>query len=165
METAILTLIFSILNFLGLIIVFALVIVRTGWIVDSTDSIKSLFASIDERMDLLVKTMSQIAESKRLSTILTIEGKKGIDIKPEDFEPKREELREKMLAVMEEKRGAYERKGSASTWAYCILDHSGFNEFINADTQLKVKPALARLLANGNNVATKRFITMIVRNL
>lgn len=41
----------------------------------------------------LSASMGKIAESKRLSTILTIEGKKDLGIKPEDFEPKKEELR------------------------------------------------------------------------
>lgn len=114
-------------------------------------------------------SLSQIAESKRLSTILTIEGKKDLDIKPEEFEPKKEELRASMHSVLEEKAESYRRKngriGDPDTVAFVVLNHSGFDQFVDAEVRGKARNALARLIANQDLPAAKRFLTTLARNL
>jgi hypothetical protein len=108
----------------------------------------------------MVKAMEKIAESKRLSIILSIEAKKGIEITPEDFEAKKEELRKSALELIEK-----EDHPQPSTWAYCVLEHSGISLFLDSDTFSKAKNALGRLRANKNMKAAKSFITKLINAL
>jgi hypothetical protein len=110
-------------------------------------------------------TLSKIAESKRLSTIFSIEGKKVKSV-PEDFEPNRERILKSMINTMEDARERYENgKGSVDTWAVIILNYSGFDAFVSRETVEGSKKALIRLLSNGDMEKVKVFLTDIVNQL
>lgn len=131
--------------------------------------IKQRVFEIKRILGQVAESLTAIAESKRLSTILTIEAKKGLDIKPEEFEPKKEELRKSMHSVLEEKVESYKKKDGRidqpDTVAFVILNHSGFDQFVEYDVKKKAQGALARLIANQDLSAAKRFLTTLARNL
>lgn len=119
-----------------------------------------------EKIREIAGALGKIAESDRLSTILTIEAKKDLDIKPEEFEPKKEQLRENMHQVLNERMEYKKGKiDEPDTWAFVILNHSGFDQFVEGDVRRKAQNALARLLTNKNIPAAKRFLTTLARNL
>ena len=133
------------------------------------NTLEAIFSSATNLFTAVAESVKQIAESKRLSTVLTIETKKNLDIKPEDFEPKKEELRLNMLTALEEKLKVYTSKTGRitepDTLAFVIFNRSGFDKFVDDDVLRNARKALARLLANQDLPSTKRFITTLARNL
>jgi hypothetical protein len=131
--------------------------------------ISGIVLQMKESMAEMTEALKVIGESKRLSTIFLIEGKKGLDISLEDFEPKREEIRQNMLDALEEKVSDYSNKSGrikdSETLAYVVLDRSGFENFVDSETRNKAKQALARVLANQNISGAKALITTLARNL
>jgi hypothetical protein len=103
--------------------------------------------------------LDRIIEGQRLSTIIKLEPT-SLEISPEDFEANKEILKQKLLDVFAE-----EKHPSPSTRAYCILNHSGYDIFVEGNTRLKIQNALARLLVNNNTTKTKRFLGKIVKQL
>jgi len=90
-----------------------------------------------------------------------------MNIKPEEFEAKREEIRAKMMAALDE-RVATRKKNpnfAPSTVAYCVLKDSGFEEFAADGVHLKAQNALARLVANDNIPGARRLITLFANSL
>ncbi|MDP3975253.1 MAG: hypothetical protein Q8P88_03155 [Candidatus Jorgensenbacteria bacterium] len=127
---------------------------------------KGAWTDLWQILSEIKESMSQIAESKRLSTILTVEAKKGLDITPEEFEPKREELRKNLHQVLDERLESKKGKiDDPDTWAFVILNHAGFDLFVDSNVRAKAQNALGRLLANNNVPAAKRFLTTLARNL
>jgi len=107
----------------------------------------------------IAREMNQIVESQRLSTVLRIEPT-SLNVSPEQFEPNREVLKAALLERLEK-----EDHPNPPTRAYCILSDSGLLAFVNADTGIKIKDALTRLLANGDEEGAKNFLIKIVENL
>lgn len=131
--------------------------------------IPGIVSQMKQSMVEMAEALKTIGESKRLSTVFLIEGKKGLDVSLEAFEPKREEIRQNMLDALEEKVLDYSNKSgrinNPDTLAYVILDRSGFENFVDSDTKSKAKQALARVLANQNISGAKGLITTLARNL
>ena len=123
-------------------------------------SLVGLISKITADILIIQESIMQIAESKRLSEILIIEGKKDLGIKPEDFEPKKEELRKTAHVAIEKS-----KHPTPSTWAYCILKDSGLELFLDSKSRGNAEKVLGRLLANGNMQAVKGFLTKLVNAL
>ncbi|MFA7201606.1 MAG: hypothetical protein WC099_01240 [Candidatus Paceibacterota bacterium] len=123
---------------------------------------------VAERFNRMEESLKQIADSKRLSTLLTIEGKTNLEISEQDFAPKKEVVKNTMIRILTEKENVYGPSGSNTnpdTWAFCIIYNSGYAAFISSDTANKAKLALTRPLTNNDIPAAKRFISTLVRNL
>ena len=110
-------------------------------------------------------SLEQIADSKRLSMVISIEGKKNLDITPEDFEPKKEIILTKMLEELSSVDARKRWEDDPQTFAFVILDHSGFNLFIESSLSLKLQKTLGRLLANHEFSKAGRIIKQMVKAL
>lgn len=108
------------------------------------------------------RSLSKIAESKRLSTILSIEGK-NVKSVPEDFVPNKTKILEQALEVMDKWIEYYRENPSPSGYAFRILDASGWRHFVKNKNEVEDK--LACLLANGDMEKVKVFLTDIVNQL
>lgn len=106
-------------------------------------------------------SLSKIAESKRLSTILSIEGKE-VKTTPEDFEPNKKEILNKLLKALEENK---DTNYNPDTYAFVILNHSGWDSFVTNESRSNAKKALSRLLANGDMEKAKIFLTDLANQL
>lgn len=107
----------------------------------------------------IYQSLSRIAESNRLSVVLSIEGK-NVKSVPEDFAPNKEVIKKRLLDALEK-----ENHPNPDTLAYCILSHSGFESFVNGNAWTNSKKALSRLLTNGDMEKVKVFLTDIVNQL
>ena len=115
--------------------------------------------SIHQSNQEIVVELRRIAEGQRLSMVLTI-SPSSLTIDPEEFEPQRPIIRERLLKAFET-----EQHPNPGTLAYCILDHSGWHEFVDGVTFQTAQIALGRLLANKNRKKAKRFLTVLVNQL
>ncbi len=155
----------AVLSVVCIIVVVALV----AFMIFIPVTLKVFLKEIRKVVTEIKEAVESVAESKKLSTILSVEGKKDFEVTPEDFKPKREELRENMLTAFEKSLELYkDKKGritNPETVAYVVLDHSGFTQFVVTGVKQKVQNALARIIANQDISNAKRFITMLARNL
>ena len=111
------------------------------------------------------RSLSKIAENKRLSTILSIEGK---DVKsvPEDFAPDKKKILENLFTALDETSKHYKPgESDMDTWALVILSNSGFDTFVTYESKNEIKSTLARLLANGDTEKVKIFLKDIANQL
>ena len=115
--------------------------------------------SIHQSNQELVTELRRIAEGQRLSMILTI-SPASLTIDPAEFEPQRPVIRERLLKALET-----EQHPNPGTLAYCILDHSGWKEFVDGKTFQSAQTALGRLLTNKNTAGAKRFLAALVNQL
>jgi hypothetical protein len=92
-------------------------------------------------------TLTFMVRGEQLATIFEI-GPKSLKVSPEDFVPKKEELRGRLLRAVVD-----EDHDNPSTWAYCVLGESGFDQFVDGETRLKTQNALARLRTNNDKEA------------
>ena len=76
-----------------------------------------------------------------------------VPVSPTDFIVQADKLREKLLHGLETK-----NHPDTDTRAYCILDHAGMSAIVESESLLSVRKALTRLLLNGDEDATKRFL-------
>ncbi|MEK7212082.1 MAG: hypothetical protein AAB686_00195 [Patescibacteria group bacterium] len=122
--------------------------------------------AIVQEMRQVKEAVVRIAESKRLTTILEIEAKKGLDFEMGDFEAKRDALKAALLVQLEEQLGKDKTwRNQPDTMAWCVLDHSGFKLFVESDVAQKAQKALGRLLANGETEKARKFIVKLANAL
>lgn len=107
----------------------------------------------------IVSELRRLTEGQRLSTVLSI-SPASLKIDPSVFEPKRSAVRERMLKEFET-----QNHPNPGTRAYCILDHSGWEKFVDAKTFLAAQNALGRLLVNDDKVAARSFVEELVDKL
>ena len=86
--------------------------------------------------------LSKVIQGQRLSTIIRIEPA-TMKIFPKEFLPKKDLLKKKVLEAFQD-----EKHPCPDTLAFCILNHSGFNGFVEGSTRQNIQRALARLLVN-----------------
>ena len=130
----------------------AVIIIRLGDVMESIQSIPRLNQEI-------VTELHRLAEGQRLSMVFAI-SPQSLTIDPADFEPQRPVIRERLMKAFET-----ETHPDPGTLAYCILDHSGWNEFVDGKTFQDAQKALGRLLANKNTKAAKKFLGTLVDQL
>lgn len=111
----------------------------------------------------ILDRLNALVESQRLSVILKLEPA-SLKISPEQFEPNKEGIKARMFQVLEQKKSAY-RNDDQNTYAYVVLNHSGWDNFVTGETRGDAQAALARLLANGDENAVKAFIEELVDKL
>ncbi|KKW45712.1 MAG: hypothetical protein A3A43_01025 [Candidatus Liptonbacteria bacterium RIFCSPLOWO2_01_FULL_56_20] len=122
--------------------------------------------AIVQEMRQVKESVVHIAESKRLTTILEIEAKKGLDVEMGDFEAKRDALKAALLVQLEEQLGKDKAfRNQPDTMAWCVLDHSGFKLFVESDVSQKAQKALGRLLANGDVAKARKFVVGLANAL
>lgn len=105
------------------------------------------------------ESMGFIARGHQLSTIFEI-GSASLKVNPEDFAPKKDEIRRRILKEVVE-----QDHNQPSTWAFCVLTHTGWKEFVTHDTYTKAEKALARLRANDDKEAILAFVNDLVDQL
>jgi hypothetical protein len=81
-------------------------------------------------------------------------------IRPEDFQIRADKLKEQLLRRLET-----EGHEDIGTRAYCILDHAGMSPILNSQSFAEAKAALVRLLINGDNEATRRFLETLAESV
>jgi len=123
----------------------------------------SNYSGIAGKVSQIADAILQIADSKRLMEIIKLEGKEDLGINPEDFKAKKPELLKSMLEILNSEDERKRWRKDPDTFAYCILSHSGFTNFVANSGDLK--KALARTLANRDYKATERTIRAMVRAL
>ncbi len=115
--------------------------------------------NVKKDLYVLAADLAQIAASKRLSVILTVEAKAGIKVPdPQQFEPNRKVLRAKMLACLGHE---LDRKTPGETGAYCVLNRSGFELFVESEVRSNAQKALGRLIANGDEAGAREFVNTL----
>jgi hypothetical protein len=102
--------------------------------------------------------IKQIAASKRLSTYLSIEAKKGLVIAPEQFEANKVLLEKKMLDELEEQIRRNRMASDPSGAATLVKLRTGFSEFVEWETANGFSSALSRLFANNDIDAARKLI-------
>lgn len=84
----------------------------------------------------------------------------AIPIKPEDFRIREEKLREKLLNGL-----ATKKHPDTETQAWCILEHVGFKAYVDDKSRTEAQKALTRLLLNGDDDATRRFLETLAHSV
>ena len=118
------------------------------------------------QLDDIAEKMAAIVESQRLSTVLKIEPA-SLKVDPAKFEPNKERLLGRMIEELLVSKnwvpGNWKR--DPSTAAFCVLNHSGFDQFVDAETRGGVQNTLARLIVNGEMDEARRFLQEVVDKL
>jgi hypothetical protein len=81
----------------------------------------------------------------------------------EDFKPKKDQILKVMIEILNDSAMREQYKRNASSFAYNIVNHSGFGEFVKYTSDVQ-KP-LARVLANHDYKAAERLIKTMVSAL
>ena len=125
--------------------------------------IQDKFANIIEGQRLgqteVLKKLDCVIEGQRLSAVLKLEPA-SLKIKPEDFEANKPVLKTKLLKCLDS-----ERSPDADTKAFCILNHSGWDAFVESETRRNAQVALSRLIANEDKAAAVWFLEELVDKL
>lgn len=148
---------FSLLNFVGLLWV--------GYVnglnwrllqnVPTTEFIHGWISTIS-------RSLKEIVEGQRLSAVLSL-SPASLKISPERFEANKGQLRKGLLRALKDS----ELKGYSepSTRAFCILNASGWENFVEGDTRLAAQRALARLIVNGDEEGLRALCEELVDKL
>ncbi|MBI2514598.1 hypothetical protein HYV91_00175 [Candidatus Wolfebacteria bacterium] len=116
---------------------------------------------IGQSLVAITESVRSLVESQRLSSVLSL-SPASLKIDPAIFKANKEQLRTRLLRVLsEEKRDSI----PAPTWAYCVLEHSGWGKFVDGKTFLAAQAALTRLLANGDLEGAKALLGELVDKL
>lgn len=158
----------DVLNFvLGAIV--TLIIVSVVRIVNQNRELKRKLADMAERPQLdqdfwrelkkISAALTFMVQGQQLSTVFEL-GPKSLRVRPEDFEPNKEQLRKNMLRIVVE-----ESHPQPNTWAFCVLDHSGWRQFVDSETYSQAQNALGRLRANDDKEAILNLVNDLVDQL
>jgi hypothetical protein len=77
-------------------------------------------------------------------------------VSPEDFKINAAKLRTKLVHGLETK-----NHSDVGTLAWTILNHAGFENYVESDSRKEIEKALTRLLINGDSDATRRFLESV----
>ncbi len=83
-----------------------------------------------------------------------------LSIRPEDFLIRADKLCEKLLHGL-----ATESHPNTSTLAYCVLKHAGLDNMLDGQSWGEAQKALTRLLTNGDDEATQRFLSTLASSI
>ena len=125
-------------------------------------TLRGYFLDVQNDLKSVLGKVGAIVESQRLSTILRIEPA-SLKVDPAKFELNRERLKTRLLQELGDPRNPKDR--DPATAAYCILNHSGLEDFVDYDTSKGIKSALARLITNGEMDEARRFLQEVVDKL
>lgn len=112
-----------------------------------------------ERLHIISGRLDAIVEGQRLSTILRLEPA-SLKVSPEQFEANKLQLRARILRAVEEV-----THPDPGTQAYCVLERSGWSQFVEGSTRLAAQTALARLIVNNDKSGQRAFCEELVDKL
>ena len=118
-----------------------------------------LRASAKTDLAPILARLDGVIEGQRLSVLLAI-APASLKVDPAKFEPNKERLKSLLLEKL-----ATVQHPDPSTRAWCVLNHAGFEEFVDYDTSKGVKNALARLIVNGEMGEAQHFLREVVDKL
>lgn len=114
---------------------------------------------LEVQMTNLENLLAFIAKGHQLSTIFDIKGA-TLRVSPEQFEANKEAL---LLRI--EKAVAVENHPDPGTWAYCVINHSGLEEFLDGKTRSNLQKAMGRLRANDKTQEALEFAKDVIDQL
>lgn len=140
-----------------LLVVLIIMMIVAGWMM------VNLHAQFEGAIGKLTRTVEhqigRVVDGQRLSIILDLKGG-NLLIKPEQFEPNREKLLTRLLNSIAE-----ENSPSPDTWAWCLLNRSGLDLFIDSKDKMTLQKAFARLRANGDMNGARSLAHDIMKQL
>jgi hypothetical protein len=133
------------------------------------NKMNGLYGGVNTRLDNLFSLIQNLPPTHQNVIHLGLKDSKvdvGLDpavnlpVKPEDFRIKVEKLREKLLHGFETK-----QHPDTETQAWCILEHAGFRAYVESNSRSEIQKGLTRLLLNGDDEATKRFLETVANSI
>lgn len=109
----------------------------------------------------------KVIEGERLRIVLQL-SPASLRVASESFEPKKDALKSLILQTLDcevSERAELNMGFNPGALASAVLSHSGWEAFVNSDTRKRGATALTRLLANGNEPATRAFLEELVDKL
>jgi hypothetical protein len=147
------------------IVVIVIAIIAGNRAMNFLDHTRLTQVAMAANLSMIVADMKLIANSKRLSVYLAIEGIRNLPLSAEKFEADRAILLNRMIKELDEQsvRGRFDNMPGIVGWS--ILSHSGFDKFVDTETKLKVADAMSRLAVNNDIAGIRELIKTAVEAL